>query len=109
MIRRNEVVADLLASFPVRPSIPRKSMVPPREMLSGPHLGPVGKPPAKQTSSPLIAWIGDRRKVAGDEPKKVLRIAALRQFPDLKEREFNAAYGAIYKRKRGRPRKTETK
>jgi hypothetical protein len=75
----------------------------PRRTASPPALAT--RPAQPQASSTLIAWIGDRRSRLGDELKKVLKAAALEQFPDTKARAFDAAYKAVYSRKKGRPHK----
>jgi hypothetical protein len=51
-------------------------------------------------------WLSDRRLQLGDEKKTVLRDAARKAFGDtFTVRAFNAAYSAVYERKRGRPEK----
>jgi hypothetical protein len=103
MMRRNELITNL----PPLAVPSRKSVVPSPEVLRSQFPHPLAGPPPTRPArvSPVIAWMEDRRKRLGDELKKVLRAAAFKQFSNLKERNFNDAYQAVYDRKRGRPRK----
>lgn len=56
----------------------------------------------RQAIAAVAAWIVEQRSLS-HEPKKVLHYKALKQFPGLKQREFNDAFKVLGNR-RGRPR-----
>jgi len=54
----------------------------------------------------MRAWLKKRREEQGEEPKKSLQGAAQKKFVEaFTVRAFNKAYGAVYGRAHGRPRK----
>ncbi|HKN31432.1 MAG TPA: hypothetical protein VJY34_27575 [Roseiarcus sp.] len=68
-------------------------------------------PPAQGDSAAAIrAFLDDRRRRRGDELKKALREAARERFGEaFTVRRFDAAYSAVYGRRRGRPEKATSK
>jgi hypothetical protein len=62
-----------------------------------------GKP--LTTVQRCIEWLRQRHEADGEQRKKVLQTDARRDFSqDLTVREFDAAYKAVFAKKRGRPR-----
>jgi len=58
----------------------------------------------------IRAFIAERRRRQGDELKKALREAAREKFGEaFTVRRFDAAYSAVYGRRRGRPSKSTNK
>ena len=58
----------------------------------------------------LSAFLEDRRRRQGDELKKALREASRERFKEaFTVRRFDAAYAAVYGRRRGRPNKSTSK
>jgi glycosyltransferase involved in cell wall biosynthesis len=71
-----------------------------------------GPPPAARDdpAAAIRAFIEERRRRQGDEIKKALREAAREQFGEaFTVRRFDAAYAAVYGRRRGRPEKATSK
>ncbi len=69
-------------------------------------------PPAvpDDPAAALRAFLEDRRRRKGDEIKKALRQAARETFGEtFTVRRFDAAYSAVYGRRRGRPEKSTGK
>ncbi len=77
-----------------------------------PGFKPGTAPPAVQDdpAAAIRAFIEERRRRQGDEIKKALREAAREKFGEaFAVRRFDAAYAAVYGRRRGRPEKSTSK